>query len=350
MRKQLRAAALTALKVGGVFRLVQNSSWRRQRLLILCYHGIALEDENQWRPFLYISQQQLERRLKILEEGKYSVLPLGEALERLRRNDLPPRSVALTFDDGTYDFYRRAYPLLKRFGFPVTVYLTTYYSELQLPVFSLICSYMLWKARELKTVEIGDFGVECPVALESAESRDAAVTQIVQWADLQNFNGKQKDELAAGLAARLRIDYPQLRAKRILQLMNSAEVKQLADEGVDFQLHTHRHRMPLKEDLFRREIRDNREHIASVIGGDQKHFCYPSGAYRPEFIDWLAKEKIISATTCDTGFATADSDPLLLPRFVDTGGRTDLEFESWVNGIGHFLSRRRRARLAYVAD
>jgi peptidoglycan/xylan/chitin deacetylase (PgdA/CDA1 family) len=351
MRKQLRAAALTALKTFGAFRLVEDSAWRRQRLLILCYHGIALEDEDRWRPFLYISKQQLERRLNILREGKFNVLPLGEALQHLRQNDLPPRSVALTFDDGTYDFYARAYPLLKRFGFPVTVYLTTYYSELQLPVFSLICSYMLWKARLLNlSVDLSEFGAARPVVTEREENRDAAVEQIVHWAERQDFNGKQKDEVATKIATRLGIDYESLRAKRILHLMNSKEVKELAAAGVDFQLHTHRHRMPLQEDLFRREIRDNRAHIAGAAGGTQQHFCYPSGAYRPEYIDWLAKEEIISATTCDTGFATADTNRLLLPRFVDTGGRTDLEFESWVNGIGHFLSRRRRARLAYVPD
>jgi peptidoglycan/xylan/chitin deacetylase (PgdA/CDA1 family) len=346
----MRAAALTVLKACGGFRLVQDSAWRQQRLLILCYHGIALEDEDQWRPFLYIGQQQLERRLEILRTGKYSVLPLGEALHRLERGDLPPRSVVLTFDDGTYDFYARAYPLLKQFGFPVTVYLTTYYSELQLPVFSLICSYMLWKARELNLVDLKEFGAEREVSLGSVDRRETAVSQIVQWADQQNFSGKQKDKVAADIADRLGINYQALRARRILQLMNSDEVKQLAAGGVDFQMHTHRHRMPRQEDLFRREIRDNRTHIAAVVGGTQRHFCYPSGAYRPEFMSWLSREEVISATTCDTGFATAESNPLLLPRFVDTSGRTDLEFESWVNGIGHFLSRRRRARLAYVPD
>lgn len=352
MRKQLRRAALTTLKSCGAFSVIKESAWRRQRLLILCYHGIALEDEDQWRPFLFLSPQLLERRLEILQKGKYNVLPLAEALQRLYRKDLPPHSVALTFDDGTYDFYRQAFPCLKQHGFPVTVYLTTYYSELQRPVFSLICSYMLWKAkaRNLGGVDLREFGVEHPSALDSAENREAAVSQIVQWVDGQDISGEQKDQIAASLAQRLSIDYEELRGKRILQLMNRSEVAELAAQGVDFQLHTHRHRTPLNEELFRREIRDNRAHIADMIGGDRKHFCYPSGAYRPEFLEWLSKDGIISATTCDTGLATAESNPLLLPRFVDTIGRSDLEFESWVNGIGHFLSRRRRARLAYVPD
>ncbi|MGD1077526.1 MAG: polysaccharide deacetylase family protein [Candidatus Sulfotelmatobacter sp.] len=350
MIKQLRRAALTILKSCGAFNLVKDSRWRQQKLLILCYHGVSLEDEDQWRPFLYMRPQQLERRLDILREGKYTVLPLAEALERLYRKDLPPRSVALTFDDGGYDFYKQAWPRLRRYGFQATVYLTTYYSELQLPVLNLILSYMLWKARDIGRVDLNEFGINLPVTLSSVEGREEVVSQLLQWAAGQDLNGEERDLVAVRLARRLGIDYQRLQQKRILHLMNPEEVKQLAAEGVDFQLHTHRHRMPLSEELFRREIRDNRVRIANAVGGKRAHFCYPSGAYRPEFLGWLANEEVVSATTCDTGFATPETNPLLLPRLVDTIGRSDLEFESWACGIGHFLSRRKRGQLAYVPN
>jgi len=350
LRRSLRRTALTWLKRCGAFHFVQSSDWRRQRLLILCYHGISLEDEHEWRPYLFIRPQLFEQRLEILRKGHYAVLPLGEALERLYRKDLPPRSVAITFDDGTYDFHHQAFPRLKQFGLPVTVYLTTYYSDLQCPVFSLICSYMMWKARGQGSLNLNEFGVPDPVNLASAEERQKAVDQVVEWADKEGLTGEQKNLVAARLAERLKIDYQAIVQKRILQLMNSQEVKQLADAGVDFQLHTHRHRMPRNEDLFRKEIRDNREKISRMVAGKRTHFCYPSGAYRPEFLTWLATDGIVSATTCDTGLATAESNPLLLPRLLDTTGRSDLEFESWVNGIGHFLSSGKRARLAFVPD
>ncbi|MFZ0815687.1 MAG: polysaccharide deacetylase family protein [Candidatus Sulfotelmatobacter sp.] len=350
MKTHLRRAALTILKGCGAFNLVKDSAWRQQRLLILCYHGVCIEDENQWRPFLYMTPEQLERRLDILRDGKYVVLPLAEALERLYRKDLPPRSIALTFDDGDYNFYRQAWPRLKQYGFPATVYITTYYSELRRPNFSLICSYMLWKARAMGRVDLKEFGIDLSGDLSEETNREEIVSRLMQWADRHNLNGEEKDQIAASLAGRLGIDYQKLRQKRILQLMNREELKQLAAEGVDFQLHTHRHRTPLSEELFRQEIRDNRAGIANAIGGERKHFCYPSGAYRPEFLGWLAQEEVVSATTCDTGLATSKSNPLLLPRLVDTAGRTDLEFESWAVGVGYFLSRRRRGRHAYVPD
>src|SRR2546430_11607714 len=87
MRKQIRRSALHLLRNTGVFRLLRESEWRRQRLLILCYHGISLEDEHQWRPGLYMEPKTLEQRLRILRTGDYNVLPLGEALQRLYRSE-----------------------------------------------------------------------------------------------------------------------------------------------------------------------------------------------------------------------------------------------------------------------
>ncbi len=159
MLKPVKLAALSALRRSGIFSLVTNSRWRQQRLLILCYHGTSLEDEHLWRPTLYIHPQKLEQRLEALKKGEFSVLPLGDALQRLRAGTLPPRSVVITFDDGTYDFFRQAYPLLTSFGFPVTVYQTTYYTSVERPVFNLICSYMLWTRRGKVIADGEDLGL-----------------------------------------------------------------------------------------------------------------------------------------------------------------------------------------------
>src|SRR5207249_8815632 len=48
MLKRFKQATLRSLKTSGVSTLVHNSRWRRQRLLILAYHGISLEDEHLW--------------------------------------------------------------------------------------------------------------------------------------------------------------------------------------------------------------------------------------------------------------------------------------------------------------
>ena len=349
MRTQIRRAVLHVLRTAGVFRLLRESEWRRQRLLILCYHGTSLEDEHQWRQGLYMAPSVLEQRLELLREGKYNVLPLSEALQRLYVGELPPRSVSITFDDGPYDFYKQAYPRLRAYGFPVTVYQTTYYSDRQLPVFNLICSYLLWKRKGTVLNSGAELGLGPQLDLRTEASRQAIVTALMDISHKQNLSGDEKNQLACRLAEMLGIDYATLMRKRILHLMNAREIAELSRDGVDFQLHTHRHAMPKDQSLFRREIIDNRTCLQSASQHEAVHFCYPSGVYGQEFLPWLKAEGVISATTCDVGLATSRKDSLLLPRFVDTSGRNGLDFESWLTGVGDLLAIRRIGRRRYVS-
>src|SRR5258708_790315 len=143
-----------------------NSSWRQQRLAILCYHGVSLEDEHLWAPELYMEASQLRERFEYLREKRCNVLGLDEAVQRLYQGNLPKRTVAITFDDGTYDFYRLAFPILKELELESTVYLTTYYSEFNRPVFDVMSRYLLWKGRG-QTLKFPDV-LDSPIVLNPA--------------------------------------------------------------------------------------------------------------------------------------------------------------------------------------
>jgi len=292
----------------------------------------------------------LEQRLQMLQAMRCSLLPLGEALRRLQANDLPPRSVAITFDDGTYDFFRQAHPLLQRYKIPVTVYLTTYYTDHELPVFNLICSYMLWTKRGVQLAPVPELGLSEPMDLRTEAGRHRVVRGLIEFSERENLTGTEKNEIASKLAGVLGIDYAALSAKRILQIMNAREVAEVAKAGVDIQLHTHRHRTPDDEASFRREIRENRQRIQFLSGENPVHFCYPSGVHRENFLAWLESEDVVSATTCDVGLAGPLDNPRLLPRFVDTSVCSPIEFQSWVSGIGSLFAVRRVTKQRYVPE
>jgi peptidoglycan/xylan/chitin deacetylase (PgdA/CDA1 family) len=348
MLKKFKQAALKSLKSAGVATLVHNSRWRRQRLLILAYHGISLYDEHLWNGSQFLSADIFRTRLELLRRSSCVVLPLGEAVERLYANDLPDRAVAITFDDGTSDFYRRAFPLLKEFGFPVTLYLTTFYSYYQRPVFDLMCSYLLWKGRNT-TLDLEKItGRALRMDLHNVASQEVARREIQAFVGAQKLSADEKDAFAAALAAHLDLDYDTLLAQRIMHNLTADEVGQLAAGGVDVQLHTHRHRTPLDRQLFLREIDDNRKSIQEMTGRSPTHFCYPSGIYDLRFFPWLREAGVVSATTCELGFASRSSDQLLLPRFLDNATLSSIEFESWLTGISAALPRRSLTERAYT--
>jgi peptidoglycan/xylan/chitin deacetylase (PgdA/CDA1 family) len=343
MLKKAKQAALSSLKVSGAFTLAQNSRWRRRRLLILAYHGISVSDEHLWNGSHFISADLFRDRLRLLKKSRCSLLPLGEAIERLYANDLPERAVTITFDDGTSDFYSRAFPVLREFDFPVTLYLTTFYSHYQRPIFDLMSSYLLWKGRKQALNLRKITGRETAIDLLDMAAREAASAEIRRFAQEQKLSAEEKDALAASLAAHLEVDYDALLERRALHILKPDEVAELASQGVDIQLHAHRHRTPLDRELFIREIEDNRKAIFEMTGKRATHFCYPSGVCRPDFLPWLHEAGVTSATTCVFDLATPVCNPLRLPRLVDVSTSSAIEFEGWLTGVSAALPQRSRS-------
>ena len=343
MLKRIKQGVLGSARGCGVFSLVQNSKWRRDRLLILAYHGIAIDDEHRWKPTLFLHPEDFRDRLRLIDKAGCAVLPLGEALRRLYANDLPERSVALTFDDGTHDFYEHAYPILKEFDFPATVYLTTFYADYNRPVFDVIASYILWKRRGASVNLKALTGHDVRNDLGDEAARTRVLRELHDFSRLRKLSAEEKDELIIRLAEALGVDHGEILGKRILHIMTPAEVARVASDGMDIQLHTHRHRTPSDREQFLREIDDNRTRIEAMTGSRPTHFCYPSGIYEEAFLPWLREAGVESATTCDPGITTCSSQPLLLPRLVDSSTLSAVEFEGWLAGVADMLPHRARA-------
>ncbi len=337
----LKLIALRMAANLGLTSLLLESRWRQERLLILCYHGISLEDEHEWGPALYLPQALFRERMEALHRTNCAVLPLGEALRRLYSRTLPGKAVAITFDDGGYDFYRVAYPILREYSFPATLYLTTYYTLHNRPVFDVMLSYLLWKGRERR--------LSCKAYLPDAVTLNEPGQRVAVCRKLRNharragLSAAQKDDLLAAIAGSLDIDYEGLCRKRILHLINLDEARELAAGGVDIQLHTHRHRVSRKRELFLKEIEDNRHYISMVSQNPAIHFCYPGGFHLPEFEEVLRAAGVESATTCKLDLAHWRSNPFFLPRLLDVSGLTATEFTAWVSGLAGFLPRRAQA-------
>ena len=80
---------------------------------VLMYHSIGGTDRLAVRPEAFAEQ------MAYLKDNGYTPLPFGA------RADAAERPVVITFDDGYADFHEHALPVLARFGFPATVFVTT---------------------------------------------------------------------------------------------------------------------------------------------------------------------------------------------------------------------------------
>ena len=125
-------------------------------------------------PSTNISLATFAAQLQLLKEEHYTVLPLGEIVRRLRRGEaLPQRCAALTVDDAFKTFWTGAMPLLRKYGFPITLFVSTDAVDGD--------SYMSW--RELRHlvaegVEIGNHTAAHPYLLDRKKGESPAAWQL----------------------------------------------------------------------------------------------------------------------------------------------------------------------------
>jgi peptidoglycan/xylan/chitin deacetylase (PgdA/CDA1 family) len=208
-----------------------------------------------------------------------TVLPLIDLIEALRTKNVPPRAVAITFDDGYIDNYREAYPLLKGAGLPATIFVASgkidtareqWWDDLD----RIIClsdrlparlqlrvqdrSYE-WPTVTLEQCEAARHAVHVVLHPQAIAVREQALAQLCEWA------GVDRD------------------GRSNFRMVTVAELKEFAaDPLIDIGGHTVNH--PSLAALLRdeqcAEIRDGRETLEAWLGKPLQTFAYPYGTRR----------------------------------------------------------------------
>jgi peptidoglycan/xylan/chitin deacetylase (PgdA/CDA1 family) len=90
------------------------------RVRILYYHSISDEPVRS-----SVSPAAFHGQIEYLAGSGYRLLSLSDVARRLAaRAPLPDKGLVITLDDGFRDNYEHAFPILRRFGVPATVFLT----------------------------------------------------------------------------------------------------------------------------------------------------------------------------------------------------------------------------------
>ena len=110
-----------------IFIAVSGMAYFRGRYVvpILTYHYFTTATTSK-NDGLAISEEIFRRQMRFLKDHRYNVVSL-EALADLIRagKKIPARTVAITFDDGYADNYKYAFPILKEYNFPATIFIIT---------------------------------------------------------------------------------------------------------------------------------------------------------------------------------------------------------------------------------
>lgn len=92
---------------------------------ILAYHNFTKDKGSSYQ----INIVEFEKQMDYLATHNYTVIPLSELLAGLKDGQLPPKPVIITIDDGYNSTYTLAYPVLKKYNFPATLFIYTNFIE-----------------------------------------------------------------------------------------------------------------------------------------------------------------------------------------------------------------------------
>ena len=325
-------------KIFGLFRVAR---WlTRRELKILCYHGFEVNDECSFRPKLFIKAAQFEQRLSTIKRSGMRVGTLDQSVDQLYQGELPDNTVVITVDDGFHSTHHLAAPLLRKYGFPATVYVTTYYVEHAVPVFRLIVQYMFYRSTAsqltLKNVSWAQDGV---IDLTNPDDAERVMSECIEYGE-RNCTEQERQAICETLGAQLNLSFRDISASRMFHLMTAEQLRSLSLDGISIGLHTHRHGFSTDDqDQAVREIADNRAALKRCGVDAVEHFCYPSGVFAPRQGEWLDAMGVKSSTTCLSGLNTTATPRHAMHRFLDGDNIHPLEFEAALSGFSDVLRR-----------
>ncbi len=232
------------------------------------YHGVVPEPLSVFN-WCQLDLSRFQEQIKFLI-SEYRVLPLREAIDRLRQGGpLPNRAAVVTFDDGYRSVYTTAFPILSHYQVPFTTFLITGLVGSHEPAWpeQLFGALVASKAQSIRFAE-----ATWPLA--TAEQRALAYRKICSR--LKRMDVGQKDKALTKLSEILGV---LTTTDPVFHLLNWEEVNQLHRTGLaDFGSHTHTHEILSRCDPERQrtELRKSRDILQQKLGNADL-FAYPNG-------------------------------------------------------------------------
>ncbi len=121
MIKKFGFLALVLVVIWGSFQVIRPAFFETP---ILMYHLVDYAHPNSSSPT--VTPETFEAQMQFLKVHRYHVRPLAQVIAELKAGKkIKPRTVCITFDDGTEDNFKHAFPILKKLNLPATIFMIT---------------------------------------------------------------------------------------------------------------------------------------------------------------------------------------------------------------------------------
>jgi len=289
----------------------------RRKSLILGYHHIIPEKDIRYKiiePGMYVTTETFEMHIDYLS----SYYNWGTLDELVTEGNVEGKCY-ITFDDGWSDNYEYAYPILKKYSIPATIFISTNHINNNHWPWPERFFYYAYKAspdmfKDLNKLIGMVLSQNCiPFQMNHKFNNSHKIAQYIVsvfkelennilvdlMEDIDDFMSPIYDDIG-----------------NIKPFLTWNQIKEMSENKIIFGAHTHNHviltRTPLT--TAREEIVTSKRELARNISKEIDLFCYPNGNFNQDIIDILKDEGLKLAVTTHPGFIHESSDLYSLRR------------------------------------
>jgi len=300
--------------------LKETTRLRGRGGIILGYHRVLPPDHEEIarvEPGMYVTTKTFSMQMALLRK-RYRVA----GLEAIAKTGDPRGMCAVTFDDGWRDTYVHAFPILRRYGIPATVFLIT--DLLGKNTFlwpERIAAYIhrggeqgfaqIWREIEPALREAGVRPRGNGHARGPAWKRADSVIRTMKKLGEDRIR-RVMDQVDSRMAWTLKD------AGDVRRWMNWEEALEMASEGISFGSHTHTHRLldSLGDAEIEAELSTSQVRIREELGVWTTMLCYPNGNLSNRVKQIAKKAGFEIGVTTEAGSVRQPNDPLALRRVL----------------------------------
>ena len=139
---------VVALFIAGASLAVYIETITSSVVPVLMYHSVSDRNTDSKLCGIFVTPEKFKKQMEFLAVNHYNVVGPDKVIAYMTEKEkMPPKTTLITADDGYYDFYENAYPVLKKYNLPATIFIVT--DHIGMP------DYLGWK--ELR--EMSDSGL-----------------------------------------------------------------------------------------------------------------------------------------------------------------------------------------------
>ncbi|HSK70477.1 MAG TPA: polysaccharide deacetylase family protein [Pyrinomonadaceae bacterium] len=303
----------------------------RGKILILMYHRFSREKN----PFK-ISSAEFAAHLEYLSK-RSRVLSLSETVERLQnKQPLPPNAAVITIDDGYADAYEIAFPILKKYKMPATLYAVTDFLDGKCWLWTDLMRFVLAKTeRENLSIEFDD-GEKIEAKLNDYFVRLEIAGRVN--AKLKRLPDEFKNAKIKEISENLKVRIPELPPKEFAPI-SWEQAREMDAENLRIESHTVSHPILTNVSQARlfEELQNSKSRLEDVLERKIEHFCYPNGNLNADVQKAVEKAGYVSAVTTAYGFNSSQENEFTLRR-IDAASEIE-KFAQSVSGFELFTQK-----------